>query len=211
MLIYLPVAQDTAQLNPAQASAEWKANSPARSRAVCSLRTDTRTRARTPVWCLHVDTWEKGQICINVGPHHEQWMDKVSASLQKRHQITRRCFLLCCRTVSSYGKVTTQTMAFLHVFYCGCHVITALCSEKGLWLEDFLLFYSRWGTDRDVLRSRQCYFYPPGFVEWSNFDMFYKNIFCFIVAELTSLAYKLKWVLSICHFCNNLPWCMWEN
>ncbi len=133
MLIYLPVAQETAQRNPAQASTRRsiKANSAARSRA-CA-RSGARARQ---IWqhllrvcvCARIDR-KRGRFCINVSASHEQWMDMVSATLQKRHRTTRRCSSLCCRTVRSYGKVTaghntTEFFVFalfiLHIHVCGC-------------------------------------------------------------------------------------------
>lgn len=142
MLIYLPVAEETAQRNPAQASTQWSIKA-----KLC------RTLVRFLLiffgggFVLHkldklwLDRSHTGQICINVSVNHEQWMDAVSVTLQKRHQITRRCYLRCCRTVTNYGKVTGSYSMMIFFFVFAPFVLhISLCIQPACIIHIHLVF-----------------------------------------------------------------------
>lgn len=74
----------------------------------------------------------------------------VSAVLQKRLQTMRRCFLLCCRTVRSYGEVNRDTKRHRSLHF-KAHSVTqvykmhprALVVKTGLYWS-YLMGFSLW-------------------------------------------------------------------
>lgn len=125
MLIYLPVAGETAQQQQrhralAAVNLQWKLHLAFTHRVFAPQTARNRKKklvSECERTCRSEDNRRLGLICMRVSVNHELWMDMVTATLRKRRRITGRCSSLCCRTVRSCAKVT-QCRCVLGLFVC---------------------------------------------------------------------------------------------
>lgn len=105
MLIYLPVAWETAQRNPAR---HHRQEHGLDSGALGFFVWRTRAARVWQVGGFFCFCGVRFWVWIDASVNDAPWMDAVSATVPKRRLATRSCFSPCCRSAGSYGKVTRR-------------------------------------------------------------------------------------------------------